>query len=213
MMIFELRGTEERTLEIGGSIGRDVLPPLPFELETDDDRVRVEVLFFRMRGLRVRGTPAPSFDYDEALWRVGVRFEGELAWFALACDLDSWSVRTTGAALVRYPVRRARFSIEDGRFAVEDDRGRSFRVRVTETCEVPELRPPRRTLVRSNGALFEIPWKEEPTDERRVASPTIEDDALVRATFGASVRWDRAVVQRGRVHRCGRARRLRLPAI
>ena len=209
-MLFELRGTERRTLEIAGTIAPELLPQLPLDLELDGDRARVEVLFFRMRGLRMRGTPGPSFDYDEALWRVGVRFDGGLAWLAVACDIDSWSVRATGALLVRYPVRRARFTIDDERFEVEDERARSFRVRVRETDEVPKVRAPRRTLVRSKGALYEIPWNEEPTEERRHASATLDDEALVRATFGGDVRWDaRATVQRGRVHRCGLARRVR----
>jgi len=209
-MLVELRGTEERTLEISGTIAPDALPQLDLALEIDGDRARVEVLFFRMRGLRMRGTPGPSFDYDEALWRVGVRFERDLAWLALACDLDSWSVRATGAVLVRYPVRRARFAIEHDSFAVTDENERSFGVRVTELDEVPTLRPPRRTLVRSNGALYEIPWKEDPTEDRHYATHVLDDEALVSATFGGAVKWDeRSIVQRGRVHRCGIARRVR----
>lgn len=209
-MRFELRGTEECTLEIGGTMSLGRLPPVGLEPELEGDRVRVEVLFFRMRGLKVHGAPGPAFDYGEALWRVGVRFEGAPCWLALACDIDDWSVRAMGAVMVRYPVRSADFSFSPVEFAVRDEERRAFLVRVSEGGEQPPVRAPRRTLVISRGALYEIPWLEEATDHRRVAQCRVEEDALARFTFGPDATFaGEGVVHRGRIHRCGLAKRAR----
>src|SRR5580698_10761693 len=82
-------------------------------LEVDDDRVRVRLLLFAMCGLHWKAMPYPAFNYREALWLVGITRGALPAWYALACDLDAFMVRTLGAILVRYPVRRAAFQVTD----------------------------------------------------------------------------------------------------
>lgn len=179
-----LRGTEEDTLEIGGTLA---------------DGARVGVLFFAMSGLKIRGVPWPGFDYTEALWR---RAEGE-AWLVVACDLDRALVRVMGKRIVRYPARTASFV---GRWSVTTESG-SFSVQVTEKNESPAPTPPRRTLVREGDRTYEIPWEEIPAPIRKVATVDVLSDTLSEPTFGSRVEWSKAgLVHRGRIHMCGVAR-------
>lgn len=215
--MIELCGTEEVTFEIGGRIdpgrARELVPPA-LSLEPIDGGARVSVLFFRMRGLRPRGVPIPGQDYDEALFRIGVAWNGSPAWLAVACHLDRAHVRIVGEHLVRYPVRDGRFTLEAaagrGRFEVhERGAGRlAFEVEIARGT-VPVARP-RPVLVRQGGHLYEIPWREDPAPDRRPARVRSVDDALARDVLGwEGIVWDpTGEVLRGRVHRCGLARKL-----
>jgi uncharacterized protein YqjF (DUF2071 family) len=89
-MLFELRGTEALTVEVGASLpvaSARELWPHGLTLEVRDGRAVASLLFFRMNGLHLRGLPAPSLDYWEALWRLGIVWDGVPAWFGCACDL------------------------------------------------------------------------------------------------------------------------------
>jgi len=201
-----LRGTETDTLELDGALPASARPSVPAPLRIADDPVRVNVLFFAMHGLTVRGIPWPAFDYHEALWRIAVTLDGEPAWFATACDLDSPTIRALGRVVVRYPTRIARFA---GRWSVEVD-GRSMSTRVTEGTESPDPVAGRRTFVCDGGRAYEIPWEEIAAPRRCVASVDVVSDSLSEPTFGAGVTWARSgLVHHGRIHMCGVARRIR----
>ena len=197
----ELRGTEALTLEVGASLAPDAaraLVPQRFELEDG----RANVLFFRMTELSIA-----RFDYFEALWRVSVRHDGALAWVAVKCDIDHPIVRALGARFVRYPTRAARIVGSEGKWSVDAGGTKvELRVRDEDSAKVPELR---RTFVASGDRVFEIPWNEEPPAKARSVKIGVEDDALVRATFGEGAKLDEmGVVHRGRVHICGFAKRV-----
>ena len=197
----ELRGTEALTLEVGASLAPKAaraLVPQRFELEDG----RANVLLFRMTGLSVA-----RFDYFEALWRVSVRHEGALAWFAVKCDIDHPIVRGLGARLVRYPTRAAKIVGSEGKWSVDAGGTKlEIGVRDEDKASVPELR---RCFVASGDRVYEIPWNEEPPAKARAVRVKVEDDALVRATFGDGAKLDETgVVHRGRVHICGFAKRI-----
>jgi hypothetical protein len=178
---------------------------VPAPLRVDDGAVRVNLLVFAMRGLAMKGVPRPRFDYREALWRIAVRVDGELAWFAIACDIDDPVVRALGGRIVRYPTRAARI---DARWRVATAAG-TLELHLTETAEPVAAVAARRTFVRAGSRVYEIPWEEIAAPERRLARVDVVADALADATFGGGVAWDGSgVVHRGRVHMCGVARRV-----
>jgi hypothetical protein len=190
----KLRGTEALTLEIGADVPARGLVPERFEVDG-----RANVLFFHMTGLSVA-----RFDYFEALWRVSIRYEGAPAWLVVKCDIDHPVVRALGARFIRYPTRAARIVGSEGKWTV-DAGGTKLDVRVKDEdkASVPE---PRRTFVASG---HEIPWEEVPPSRARAVKVIVEDDALVRATFGDSAKLDATgVVHRGREHICGFAKRI-----
>ena len=194
-----LSGTEALTFEVGASISLSAaraLVPSRFEVEA-----RASLLLFKMSGL---GVSLARFDYAEALWRISIRHEGVPAWFGVKCDLDHPVVRALGALVVRYPTRAAKIVGSEGRWLVEASEGKlDVRVSDEEAADVPPLR---RVFV---GDAYEIPWDEEPPARARSARLTVTDDSLVRATLGEDAKLDdHGVVHRGRVHMCGRARRL-----
>ncbi|HUJ57519.1 MAG TPA: hypothetical protein VLX92_03475 [Kofleriaceae bacterium] len=196
-----LRGTEADTLELDGTLAAP--PPIPAPLELADEPARVNLLLFAMRGLALRAVPWPRFDYHEALWRIAVRIRGEPGWLAVACDLDSATIRAFGRRVVRYPTRVARFG---ERWSV-DAGGGSLIARVTELADSPPAQPARRTFVRDRDRLYEIPWQEIAAPERRTAAIDVVTDTLSRPTFGDSPAWARSgLVHRGRIHMCGVAR-------
>jgi hypothetical protein len=222
-MRVEFTGTETLTLEIEGTLPHaraEELAGPGVEVQRAGDRAVVSLLLFQMKGLRPRGLPAPALDYGEALWRIGAVRDGESAWFGHACDIDHPLVRLTGAWLVRYPIRVASFTFDDdgegegkgGCSVIVDAESKHFKVRArpAETRgEGPAASPPRRIFVRSRGALFEIPWREDPAPRRWSVTLDLADVALGVATFGADVAWaPSGVVHRGRIHRCGLARRI-----
>jgi hypothetical protein len=199
-----LKGTEADTLELDGTLPAAARASIPAQLEVAAGPLRVNVLFFAMRGLRMRGVPWPTFDYREALWRIAVELDGEPGWLAVACDLDSPMIRAFGRRLVRYPTRVARFN---GRWSVEAAGG-AFSTRVIEGAESPEAVPARRTFVRDGGRVYEIPWEEIAAPERHVARVEVLSDSLSEPTFSRPVTWaSSGLVHRGRIHQCGIARR------
>ncbi|HEY8042608.1 MAG TPA: DUF2071 domain-containing protein [Polyangiaceae bacterium] len=213
-MPIELVGTEALSLELTGATSlaraRVLLKDLAPEV-SDDGNAVVGLLLFRMQGMHVRGTPGPKVDYGEALWRIGVVHEGAPAWFALRCDLDHPLVMSLGRRAIRYPVRAARFAFEDGgsacSFAVRAE-GVRLALRASITGRASSPVPPRRVLSRVTGVLYEIPWREDPPPEVHDARIEWTSVELARATLGAPVSWlPGAVLLRGRVHRCGLARR------
>lgn len=198
-----LRGIESETLELDGVLSNAPPMTLPAPLEPASDPPAVNVLFFAMHGLGMRGVPWPAFDYTEALWRMAVRFENAPAWLAIACDIDRPFVRALGRRIVRYPTREARFG---KRWSV-DVKGDRFEASVVEGTASPAAHAARRTFVRDAGRLYEIPWEELAAPERRVAQVQIASDSLGERTFGARVTWSPSgLVLRGRTHMCGVAR-------
>lgn len=212
-MRIELSGTEVHTIECTG-----VMPcaaarsrvPASLALHEHDGGARVGLLVFAMRGLGAT-LPlriGPRFDYGEVLWRIGVVWRGEPAWFAVACDLDRASIRTMGAWMVRYPVRRAAIDVDAAQASVRAAGG-TLEIAAVATEHAPDAAPPLPLLVGSDAALFRIPWREDPAPHRREAAITVRDAGLVDATLGAAVRWDpTGLVHAGRIHRCGIATRI-----
>lgn len=204
-----LAGTEELSFELTGSatpIAVSAHVPSGIEVWQVGGAARVALTVFRMRGLRLRGQPGPGFDYSEALWRVAVRHEDQLAWLAVACDLDSALVRGMGRALIRYPVRVGAFALAADGFSVRAV-GAVLAVglggEVAHDVESPGARP---LLVVSGGRLWRVPWAEVAGPEARVREASVNADTLSALTLGG-VSWDRAALcVRGRGHRCGRAR-------
>jgi hypothetical protein len=207
--MIELRGTEAFTVELTGTLAVDdaraLAASLPLALRPDG-RAEVGLLLFQMRGLGLGALPGPRLDYGEALWRLGVIVDGAPGWFGLCCDIDHPLVRRTGALLVRYPVRAARFAFDaEAGSAQVDAAAGTLRVTADLTAEAPAAEPPRPLLVRDGGRLFRIPWKEEPAPFRRRATASVRG-ALGERTLAPSLGWDAAaLVHRGRVHRCGLA--------
>ncbi len=207
-----LGGTEELSFELTGNVApaaaRAHLPP-DLELWQVGGAARVALTVFRMRALRVRGLPGPGLGYSEALWRIAVRHQGELAWFAVACDLDSALVRATGRALIRYPVRDAAFALAADGFTVRAAGAVlavGFGEAVPLAAESPGSRP---LLVAGSGRLWRVPWAEVTALETRGRELFVHADTASAATVGAVV-WDRAATcLRGRGHRCSPAQRLR----
>lgn len=211
----ELSGTEAWTLELMGRVPRAAVEGAAAGLPLHETAEGVEVglLVFGMQGLRPRWLPGPGFDYGEALWRIGVELDAVPGWIGHTCDLDRALVGLLGRALVRYPVRRARVE--------HDDDGERWRVVVSAGAArlcvearpgdaVPPAARPRPIVVRSGDRWFRIPWREDPASWRRTAAIDVREDELSAATLGAPVRWSgEAVLHRGRVHRCGVARRWR----
>jgi hypothetical protein len=193
----KLRGTEALTLEVGVNVDARKLVPERFEVDG-----RANLLLFKMTGLSPFG-----FDYFEALWRVSVRHEGALAWVAVKCDIDHPIVRALGARFVRYPTREARIVGSEGKWSVDASGTKlELGVRDEDKAAVPELR---RCFVASGDRVWEIPWNEEPPAKARAVKLSVQDDALVRATFGEGSTLDETgVVHRGRVHICGFAKRV-----
>lgn len=211
----ELRGEEAATLELEGTLAPgDARGKVPatLELEERDGRAVVGLLMFQMKGLRPAVMPGPAFDYAEALWRIGVVLNGVPAWFAVACDLDHPMVRRLGRWMIRYPTRQASMHGAAGDPATWTVLGNGAAFRATAWSkgeDVPAVAP-RRALVGSATALYEVPWREEPAPWRRAAKVEVIDDALTVATLGGVVRWaGEGLLHRGRIHRCGLARKLR----
>lgn len=213
-MLLELSGTETHTIECGGLLESAVarrLVPSSLTVREVDGAAELGLLCFAMRGLGASAPVrvGPRFDYGEALWRIGVTWRGEPAWFAIACDLDRSAVRTMGAWLVRYPVCRARIVVDDAHAVIErGSEGAQIRAIAGDLAPPPVL--PRPLLVGDDRRLHRIPWREDPAPFRREATIAVVDTGLVAATVGAAVRWHPdGVVHRGRVHRCGIAARVR----
>ncbi len=206
----ELSGTEAYTLEITGSIVDAPRVPGGLELIRCDGAVEASVLFFAMRGLGMTEPVSigPRFDYGEALFRIGVVFDGRPAWLAVACDLDRSVVRSLGGVLVRYPVRAARIEVSAARASSRSGAG-EIDVGIGARGESPAPVPPRPLLVPDEGRLYRIPWREDPAPVRHIVDVDVRLDSLSRATFGAAATYDaKGLAHEGRVHRCGIATRV-----
>lgn len=214
-VVVELTGTEAWTLELVGRVPRAAVERVAagLPLRETAEGVEVGLLVFGMQGLRPARLPSPGFDYGEALWRIGVDLDDVPGWLGHTCDLDRALVGMLGRVLVRYPVRRA--GVE------HDDDGERWRLGVTAAGarlgldatpgdDVPPAVRPRPIVVRSGARWFRIPWREDPASWRRTATIDVREDGLSATTLGAAVQWSsEAVAHRGRVHRCGLARRWR----
>jgi hypothetical protein len=204
-------GTELVTLELGGALPAGAARGLvgdDLELEQTSGHARVDLFAFRMRGLKARGLPAPKFDYDEILWRVGVLLDGEPAWFSVACDIDRPAMRALGSLFVRYPVRASALSVERECVEAEHGAGGRLALRMEPVAGAAEARKARRMLVRSRGRLFEIPWGEGLAPTRSRVNVTFEERELADATLGLAT-WDvHGVLSLSRQHECGIAHRL-----
>lgn len=212
----ELSGTEEHSLEVDGRLqpsAARALTPAGLEPELGDKGALVNVLFFSMRqlGLCRPLRMGPRLDYGEALFRLGVRWRGALAWLAIACDLDQGVVRALGAATVRYPVRDATLSVSERAASTAlKDHGRLSLEIGEEPLDSPAATPARPMLVVSRGQLYRIPWREDPAPTRYQAHVRVAEDSLGARTFGGDVEWrETGLVHRGRIHHCGVASRVR----
>lgn len=218
----ELVGREALTFELAGEIPRAAAARLltGSGLEPElvgTDRARVHLLAFQMQELRPRGLPAwLGSDYGEALWRLGVRWEGRAAWLAVSCDLDRPHVRTLGARLVRYPVVAGEIRLEatgDGARLEVTAAGEPFVATAAALEVMPDAEAPRPALVRQAGALWQIPWAEDPAPWRRLATVQVGADGRARSALGLlpdePLVWEATgQLQRGRTHRCGVALRI-----
>lgn len=202
----ELRGEETVTVELTGSLARDEarrLVPQRLALEEIGERAVVGLLLFQMRGLKLAGLPGPSFDYSEALWRIGVAEQGQPAWYAVACDVDHGAVRALGRLLIRYPTRAGVIRWTTPTTTVEVN-GRVLQISADPADVDVAPVPARRAFV---GDLYEVPWREDPAPYRRTAAIEVLDDGLALATVGAVTWQPTGLLHRGRIHRCGFARR------
>ena len=207
-----LKGTEEWTVEMTGSIPTQAVAGALVGVEpwSDDGRVEVGLLVFGMRGLALRGVPGPGLDYREALWRLAVAVDGVPGWLAHTCDLDRSLVRFFGRRLIRYPARAASIEIErtDERWRLSVSAAGRLGAALELTEHAPDPEPPRPVLVIDGGRPYAVPWAQDPAPFRRRATVSITDDGLSSATLGAEVAWrPGALVHCGRTHHCGFATR------
>lgn len=214
-MALTLTGTEELSIEVSGNLPKDramaLVGDMPLELVKG--HVPVSLLLVQMKGLRAEGLATPGFNYGQALWRIGIKLDNVPAWLGLLCDIDSTLVRKSAGWLIRYPLRTATFHFEgsQARGAVDiTANGKRCAVFATPTlAEAPPPEAPRRLVVKSSNALWEVPWAEEPAPFRRVARIAFAAEELAEETFGAAVRFlPEGLLHRGRIHRCGPAKKL-----
>jgi len=205
-------GMERWSIEIAGHLDPSrarALAPQGVAVREDPDGAEIEMLVFRMSGLAPNGLPWIGTDYGEVLFRLGVEWNGERAWFVTCCALDRAGVAAAAATLMRYPVRRVdRIHIDASpiqwRFSASERGGELLRgVLVPKEELSPEARSVRPVLVRAGNKLFRVPWGEVPAPQRWRAEATIEPGALEKEALGECVRWKSAVLHEGRLHRCG----------
>ncbi len=208
----QLSGIERRTIEIAGRLEparARTLTPAGLTVREDAGGAEVEMLAFRMSGLSPHGMTWLGVDYGEVLFRLGVEWRGEPAWFVVRCALDRAVVAASAAALMRYPVKLVRrIAIEAAasgwRLSADDHEGNLLRAALEPTSEAtPSPRPVRPVLVRASGKLMRVPWEETPAPHRVQAHVTVEVGVLEREALGAPVRWMSALLHEGRQHRCG----------
>lgn len=191
-MPIELRGTEEVTLMLSGSVERAAAQArlAGTSLTLPPGEARVSLVLLWLRGLHLRGLRWPAFDYGEALWRVAVDHAGQPAWLVLACDLDDPLIAWSAARLQRYPVRRARLRWEPAaaRFTSAGAAG-DLRCEVRADNREPPLPPPRPLLVQHAGRLYRVPWGDDIAPSRqRCAVALSEQQRRARSSWACASR-------------------------
>jgi hypothetical protein len=214
---FRFRGIESVTIELDGTFDATALAlPAGFEHDAADARGRVSLFAFHVDGLRVTGVPLLSFTYPELLWRIAVRpgaaehvgDEHERAWWVIACDLHARGPRWAARRYVRYDVRANHVEVAEHRIASRGPTG-ELSIGIDNKVEPAPPMDAERVLRVGRDAGWRVPWG----DDRGMTNPlshliSVEADTLSEATLGTKVMWaTRAVVRRGRQHRCGVARR------
>lgn len=212
LAVLLLQGTEELSIELPCTLpferARALITAPSLEPELEGDRATASLLLFRMKALHPRGLGLPGPGYAEALWRLGVRWRGEAAWLAVACDLDRGLVGWLGARLIRYPVRRATINFRDegeGRCkAAVRAGGARLDLEVTAQGQPPDPVRPRPMLVLDGARLLGVPWGEHPAPYRRQASIVVTGRSLLDATLGEGAQpAGEGLLHRGREHLCG----------
>jgi hypothetical protein len=187
-------GIERVTIELAGECAAPAA--LPDGLTFDG---RVSLFAFYVDDLRIRGVPFARSSYAEVLWRIGVRYRGEPAWWAVACDLEARLPAIAARRWVRYPVRRNALEVSESRVRIADTFGFSLG---------PDREPANidhRILL--TGNLYEVPWGDDASGAH-TADVSDLTDTLGRVTVGTDISWSStAIVRRGRRHRCGVAQR------
>jgi hypothetical protein len=205
-----LSGIELVSLEVLGRLPLErarALVPAELKLRRVEGAAEVGLLCFRMQGLAPGIVRRWGLDYSEALWRIGIEWRGEPAWFGACCDIDAAGVRWGGRWLMRYPVRRADIDIDESRARVVRG-GNELVLTFRKLGVAPEPTPPRPLVVSDRGRLYRVPWREDPAPECSTAQVEILDDSLVRATWAAVTWQPSGLVHQGRGHHCGIAERL-----
>ncbi len=195
-------GTERVTIELGGTCDPSRVA-LPAGLAHDGGRV--SLFAFHVERLRIAGIPWMSWSYPEVLWRIAVTRDGAPCWWAIACDLEARGPAWAARRYVRYEVRRHHVAVDETR-VISRGRAGELALEISNKVAAP-LELERRELRTGRDAGWVVPWGDD-RGPSLVHPVKIVRDSLSEPSFGAPVRWvDRAVLRRGRAHRCGVAHR------
>ncbi len=207
-----LSGTERWSIEVAGHLDPSrarALVPQGLTVREEVEGAEIEMLAFRMSGLAPDGLPWIGADYGEVLFRLGVEWKGQRAWFVVSCALDRAGVAVAAAGLMRYPVRRVdRIHIDASpahwRLSAKRRGGEVLRGALVPTGDGSAApRPVRPVLVRAGDTLFRVPWDETPAPRRWQAEVEIDPGSLEDEALGERARWKSALLHEGRLHRCG----------
>jgi len=194
-------GTERVTIELAGTFDPSKVP-LPAGLVHAGGRL--SLFAFHVDKLKIRGVPLLTWSYPEVLWRIAVTHEGVPGWWAIACDLAATGPRWAARRYVRYDVRAQHVLVEESRIESRGEAG-ELAIQVSNKIGAP-LEVERREL-RTGRDAWVVPWGDDVTP-LLVHPVKVERDSLSESSLGTPVEWaDRAVVRRGRAHRCGVAHR------
>jgi hypothetical protein len=190
-------GTERVTIELAGAFDPASVP-LPAGLEHDGGRV--SLFAFHVEKLRIEGIPLLSWSYPEVLWRIAVRHRGEPCWWVTCCDLQVRGPAWAARRYVRYDVRKNEVIVDETRLI---SRGRTGELSIEVSNKVGAPLPIEQRPVRVGDGRWVVPWGDDGGNS--LAHPIkLLCDTLSEPTLGAPVKWaDRAVLRRGRPHRCG----------
>lgn len=202
MSDYRFTGTERVTVELGGTFDPSTVT-LPAGLAHDGGRV--SLFAFQVERLRMAGVPLLSWSYPEVLWRIAVRHDGVPCWWAIACDLEARGPAWAAHRYVRYEVRRHHVVVDETRVITRGEAG-ELAIEISNKVAAP-LELERRELRTGRDAGWVVPWGDD-LGPSLVHPVKILSDSLSEPSFGAPVKWaDRAVLRRGRQHRCGVAHR------
>lgn len=203
---YRFRGVESLTIELDGTFDASAVK-LPPGFEHDGGRV--SLFAFHVDKLRVRGVPLLSFTYPEILWRLAVRRGDQRAWWAIACDLSARGPTWAARRYVRYDVRTHAVGVAEHRIRSGGPAG-ELSIEIDNKVEPWDRGDePDRVLRTGADASWTVPWGDDAGTTAPLAHRVrVETDTLSTPTVGTAVMWaKRAVVRRGREHRCGVARR------